>query len=121
MPWIDDTRCTGCGICIDECPVGAIEMEEDTAHILMDDCVRCAVCHDVCPQEAVMHDSEKVNERIENNIELTKRNITACIKHFGKEEEGEKCLNRMIKHFIREKNIAEKTVEALEELKQSSS
>jgi NAD-dependent dihydropyrimidine dehydrogenase PreA subunit len=29
MPWVDKDKCTGCGICIEECPVGAISMEND--------------------------------------------------------------------------------------------
>ena len=32
MPKIDVTKCDGCGICVDECPVGAIELN-DVAHI----------------------------------------------------------------------------------------
>jgi len=28
MPWIDKNKCTGCGICIRECPVDAISMKE---------------------------------------------------------------------------------------------
>jgi len=121
MPWIDDTRCDGCGTCVEECPVGVIEMQEEVARIHMDGCIRCALCHDVCPQEAVMHDSDKVPSRIQDNVAKTKKNIEACIKHFGKKEEGDKCLQRMIKHFTREKNIAEKTIEKLEELKNSQS
>jgi len=120
MPWIDETKCNACGTCIDECPTGAIKMQEEkTAKIYMDDCIRCALCHDICPQEAVMHDSEKVNERIQANVARTKDNMTACIQYLGNEDEGRKCLKRMIKHFTREKGIAEKTIEALKKLENS--
>ncbi|MBW2114004.1 MAG: 4Fe-4S binding protein [Deltaproteobacteria bacterium] len=33
MPWVNKEMCTGCGICIDECTVGAISMDEDIAFI----------------------------------------------------------------------------------------
>jgi ferredoxin len=119
MPWIDDTRCNGCGICVDECPTGTIKVKEEKATIYMEGCIRCALCHDVCPQEAVRHDSDRVPERIQNNVEEAKKNVAACVQYLGSEEEGQKCLQRMIKHFTREKNIAEKTVEALKKLEDS--
>jgi ferredoxin len=117
MPWIDDNRCDGCGTCVEECPVGVIEMQEEKARINMDGCIRCALCHDICPQEAVRHDSDKVAERIQTNVEKTKKNMEACFQYLGKAEEKQKCLQRMIKHFTRESNIAEKTVTELQKLK----
>ena len=116
MPWIDDVMCNGCGVCVDECPTGAIKVKEEKAKIYMEECIRCALCHDVCPQEAVRHDSDKVPARVQSNVEKAKLNMAACIQHLGSEEEGQKCLNRMIKHFMREKTIAEKTVRVLKEL-----
>jgi len=35
MPWIDDSRCTSCGVCVEECPVGTIVMEDSSAEIRM--------------------------------------------------------------------------------------
>ena len=63
MPWIDKNKCTGCGLCVRECPVNAIIIKEGKAEIDMDKCIRCGKCHDVCPQEAVRHDSEKIPQR----------------------------------------------------------
>jgi|GEM_PF-6639652 len=31
MPWIDQQSCTGCGICVDECPVDTISMKNEEA------------------------------------------------------------------------------------------
>ncbi|KPK72630.1 hypothetical protein AMJ87_04150 [candidate division WOR_3 bacterium SM23_60] len=117
MPWIDDTRCNGCGTCVEECPVGVIKLHEEKAEIYMDGCIRCALCHDICPQEAVRHDSDKVGERIQTNVEKTRSNMAACATYLGNAEEEQKCLQRMIKHFMREKNIAEKTIVELQKLK----
>jgi ferredoxin len=107
---------TICGICIDECPVDAISMKVNEAEIDMAECIRCGVCHDVCPQGSVRHDSEKVPDMIEANVEITKRYMTLCAQYLGDAKEKDKCLARMIKHFKREKMVAEKTVEELEKL-----
>ena len=116
MPWINVEDCNGCGICVEECPVNTIAMEQE-AEIDMDGCIRCGICHDVCPQDAVKHDSEKVPEIIDMNVEMTIKNMELCAKYLDNEQERMKCLNRMIKHFNREKIIAEKTLKELEKLK----
>lgn len=117
MPWIDETGCIGCGICVEKCPVGAIIMEGEKAKINMAECIHCGICHTVCSQEAVRHDSEKIPEDIRTNVEMTKRFMEACVKYLGDTKEGLKCLNRMIRHFNKEKIVAEKTIAQLEEVK----
>ena len=117
MPWVDADRCTGCGICVEKCPVDTITMEEEKAKINMNECIRCGICHDVCPEQAVRHDSEKVPELIKSNVEMTKKFMEACEKYLGDTKEKWKCLERMKKHFNREKIVVERTMEELEKLK----
>lgn len=117
MPWIDESKCTCCGICIEECPVDAIVMEGESAEVKMEDCIRCGICHDVCATDAVRHDSEKIPERVKINVEMTKEFMEACAEHLGSANEKNKCLTRLMRHFKKERIIAEKTLERLEELK----
>ena len=49
---IDEDQCTGCGSCLDSCPFGAIELEDDKAKILSN-CNLCGACIEVCPVEAI--------------------------------------------------------------------
>lgn len=49
---IDRDRCTGCGICLERCPMDAIEIEE-TAAIRRNRCIGCGLCVPTCPEEAV--------------------------------------------------------------------
>jgi len=117
MPWVNEDMCVGCGICVDDCPVRAISMEDEKARINMEECIHCGTCHSVCPQEAVRHDSEKIPEVIKANMEMTKKFMEACAKYLGNVKEKDKCLQRMKKHFMKEKTIAEKTLEELENIK----
>jgi ferredoxin len=120
MPWVDKEKCTGCNICVERCPVDAIVLENSKAGINMGGCIHCGTCHDVCPNEAIRHDSEKIPENIKANVEETKKFMELCAEHLGDLKEKNKCLQRMIKHFNKEKIIAEKTMEELERLDKES-
>lgn len=51
---VDKNLCTGCGQCIDSCPVEAISMgPDDIAVVDPVLCVDCGQCVDVCPVEAI--------------------------------------------------------------------
>ena len=50
---IDQEKCTGCGICVDICPLEAISMENDKAKVDNDTCTECGQCVDECPNKAI--------------------------------------------------------------------
>lgn len=50
---VDQEKCTGCGECIEACPLSAIEMDGDAAKVDEDTCSDCGACVDVCPVEAI--------------------------------------------------------------------
>jgi len=110
MPWVSEEMCVGCGICVEECPVDAISMTDDVANIHMDECIHCGTCHAVCPEEAVRHDSEKVPEKIEENLAWTRR----LLEHFETPEEKRALLKRMKNHFNNERKVATQTIEQVE-------
>ncbi len=113
MPWIDKDKCVGCGICVDECPVDTISIENEKAEIDMTKCIHCGTCHSVCQEDAVRHDSEKAQGRIKANVSETKKFMDNCEKFLSGPEEKKKCLSRMKKHFKNEGLIAEKTLDEL--------
>jgi ferredoxin len=49
---VDVKKCTGCGTCVDICPVQAIKIKKEKA-VINDDCVECGACVNECPQGAI--------------------------------------------------------------------
>ncbi len=54
---VDENKCTGCGICIDVCPVGAITVD-DVAKIDSETCTGCCACINECPNNAIFRESK---------------------------------------------------------------
>jgi len=50
---VDESTCTGCGICEERCQVGAIDMPEGIAHVDVERCLGCGVCVPTCPSETL--------------------------------------------------------------------
>lgn len=49
---VDLGRCTGCGVCVDLCPFGAIEIEDGKA-VITESCTLCGGCIENCNFEAL--------------------------------------------------------------------
>ena len=50
---VDPDKCTGCGSCVEECPVTAISIEGGKAVVNADECVDCGACTSACKVEAI--------------------------------------------------------------------
>ncbi len=50
---IDDDTCSGCEVCVDICPMEAIEMANDIARIDETRCIGCGLCAYHCSSEAL--------------------------------------------------------------------
>jgi ferredoxin len=51
---LDETKCTGCGMCLEVCPHAVFQM--NTRHVEIRDrdaCMECGACSRNCPSEAV--------------------------------------------------------------------
>lgn len=53
---IDEALCNGCTICVEDCPMDVIRMNEDKGKAYIaytEDCGTCYLCSDGCPVEAI--------------------------------------------------------------------
>ncbi len=51
---IEESKCIGCGICLKECPVNAIEGVVKTPHIIdQSKCIKCGICFEKCKFDAI--------------------------------------------------------------------
>ena len=51
-PLVDRETCIGCQVCVENCPVEAIMIENDKA-VVSDECIVCGICIEVCKHNAV--------------------------------------------------------------------
>jgi NADH dehydrogenase/NADH:ubiquinone oxidoreductase subunit G len=57
-PVVDEEKCLGCGGCMENCPVGALELEDrggfdKKAHVYTQNCMACHTCEIYCPARAI--------------------------------------------------------------------
>jgi ferredoxin len=52
-PQANPDLCTGCGACIDQCPVSALFMKNNLPRVDADTCITCFCCQEICPEKAI--------------------------------------------------------------------
>ncbi|MGL4669404.1 MAG: 4Fe-4S binding protein [Methanobacteriaceae archaeon] len=77
---IDIIDCKGCGMCVPECPVNAIDLDVYGGEITIDEgiCVKCGVCSQTCPWDAVFISAKRADKR-KKNIKTFEVNDETCI------------------------------------------
>ena len=54
MVYVNETVCTGCGLCLDACPQNAIDLIKEIATIDVSRCSECLACVEICPNGAIL-------------------------------------------------------------------
>lgn len=106
---IDESKCNGCGVCIPNCPEGALRVIDGKARLISDlFCDGLGACIGHCPEgaikveerEAKPYDEKKV---MENIVKQGDNTIKAHLQHL--KEHGETKLLKEAKQFLKEKGI----------------
>ena len=50
---VDTEKCTGCGDCVEACPLDAISLQDEVAVVDEDTCTECWLCAEECPNDAI--------------------------------------------------------------------
>jgi NAD-dependent dihydropyrimidine dehydrogenase PreA subunit len=80
---IDSILCTGCGVCVDACPTGAISLDREASVATIDLalCNACLVCLGACPNGAIQQaESSEMIPLVEGEIvesEVTPVSVTS--------------------------------------------
>jgi Fe-S-cluster-containing hydrogenase component 2 len=89
-----------------------MSLQDNVAGINEEECIRCGRCHDVCPEEAVRHDSERIPQMVDANIEWAE----GLMSKFDSEEEKTALLKRLAKYFKMQTKVAQQSLERLQTL-----
>ena len=106
---IDEDKCNGCGLCIPNCPEGAIQLIDDKARVISDlFCDGLGACIGHCPENAITieeREAEPYDERrvMENIVKGGAGVIDAHLKHL--EEHGEYGFLSQAKALLKERGI----------------
>jgi len=97
---IDEDKCNGCGVCIPNCPEGAIQIIDGKARLI--------ACIGHCPQDAIKteeREAEEYSERktMANIIKAGKKTVIAHLKHL--KEHGEMDYYNEAMDVLKEKGI----------------
>jgi ferredoxin len=106
---IDEAKCNGCGLCIPNCPEGAIQIIDGKARLISDlFCDGLGACIGHCPQGAITieeREAEEYDEKkvMENIVKQGKNVIKAHLLHL--KEHGQAEYLRQAEDFLKEKGI----------------
>lgn len=107
---INEAECDGCGLCVPDCPEGALQIIDNKARLVSDlFCDGLGACLGTCPKGAISveeREAEPYDERkvMENIVKQGPAVIKAHLAHLKEHNETE--LLKQAKDYLEEKNIA---------------
>ena len=75
MIYVDSSRCSGCGACVNVCPTGAMHVENSIAIVDQTLCKECEACLGVCPELAILSVSEPAKVSLPASVPKPESNV----------------------------------------------
>ncbi|MBR9676045.1 4Fe-4S binding protein [Candidatus Woesearchaeota archaeon] len=106
---IDEAKCDGCGICIPDCPEGALQIIDGKARLISDlFCDGLGACIGSCPQNAITtieREAEEYDENkvMENIVKAGDNTIKAHLEHLS--EHGETEYYNQAIEYLKQNNL----------------
>jgi nitroreductase/NAD-dependent dihydropyrimidine dehydrogenase PreA subunit len=69
LPIIDSEGCTGCGMCVLDCPRRILALEDGRAKLVAENCMLCAHCYCVCPEDCITFTPGTLSETVLKTID----------------------------------------------------
>ncbi len=107
---IDEEKCNGCGLCIPNCPEGALQIIDEKARLVSDlSCDGLGACIGYCPQGAITIEEREAEEYSETKVmeNIVKQGTNVILAHLEhlKSHNQTKYLKEAL-DFLQEKKIA---------------
>ncbi|HDS15642.1 MAG TPA: 4Fe-4S dicluster domain-containing protein [Proteobacteria bacterium] len=64
---VDEQRCSGCGVCVNSCPVAALSLQPFP--VFGENCILCFNCVRLCPEKALVADLRPIHARVRERAE----------------------------------------------------
>jgi Pyruvate/2-oxoacid:ferredoxin oxidoreductase delta subunit len=77
---VKEALCSGCGLCVENCPQQAISLQSGQARIDQSRCNKCGLCRDVCPRMAIVELVPVSTEELHATIASLKRRTGSIIE-----------------------------------------
>jgi ferredoxin len=106
---IDEDKCTGCGLCIPNCPEGAIQIIDGKARLVSDIfCDGLGACLGHCPEGAITTEDREAKpydekKTMKNIVKAGKNTIIAHLKHL--KDHGETVYLNEALEYLKENDI----------------
>lgn len=80
-PWVKAKVCTNCSVCMEYCPVDAIEQAEGSARIIDEKCIGCGECLVVCNVGAIKMRWDGDTLRVQEKMAEYAFAVLKCLKN----------------------------------------